>query len=663
MKKLIYFIFLLAIVLLNEACEQGATKVASESEKGIIANMLPPSIRRLFDVTRGADPSYHEEAKQAYQAYIKNNHRDSALFCLIAWHEVLDQNYIYDSIALAWAKKHLFDGLGTKENQQELMKLGYYIGSMYYTLREADSLIHWFNFTRNHPSSLPRTVASCRTVLGSCYGNLNQMDSSIRLGYENLEFYKQIGDSQNYSISCSNLARDYRYISAYELANQYSAEALKIAKLRNDTFSQVMVGCAYLNTLMESKPRSSEVSENVYLVNNLMSNYSKSNLTLIEAQCLSNLAFNGEYERMDSIKYWLDILKDVSEKRRGPSDNTYLIYYNRYTLYRNKSLVNLQEIRTIASNALIEKEYKDAHGGYFLLSQDALHRKDYASAYAYKDTLSRVDEKVYEQTKNGKLYELNVKYKSQLKDQQLKLNQQELKSKKQEIILLGSLLTVLALAFVTYLMWQKRKQEKIKVENEEKYTQMLMENTEEERRRIARDLHDSVGHELLSVRNSLSSQINVTENKIDAILNEVREISRNLFPVMFEEVGLRNSLEQLADSTYKNNGIFVNTEINYTYSKLKSNVELNIYRIIQEGINNIIKYSEAKSCLVAIEESPKAINIIIKDKGKGFNVEETLKKGNAFGLISMQQRAKAIGTNITIASNSEGTSIELTLSI
>jgi signal transduction histidine kinase len=90
-----------------------------------------------------------------------------------------------------------------------------------------------------------------------------------------------------------------------------------------------------------------------------------------------------------------------------------------------------------------------------------------------------------------------------------------------------------------------------------------MGNTKDERKRIAKDLHDNIGHELLNIKNSTHSNLHFNEKEIDHIIGEVREISHNLFPVMFEEIGLQLSLEQLAISSTKNTDLYISTDINY----------------------------------------------------------------------------------------------------
>ena len=98
------------------------------------------------------------------------------------------------------------------------------------------------------------------------------------------------------------------------------------------------------------------------------------------------------------------------------------------------------------------------------------------------------------------------------------------------------------------------------------FTQQFLQNTEQERQRIANDLHDSISHELLSLKNSVSQEIKDLGGRFDGIIQEIRTISRNLHPVLFEKVGLKISLEQLIERIQESDKLFVSHEINYEKS-------------------------------------------------------------------------------------------------
>jgi signal transduction histidine kinase len=214
------------------------------------------------------------------------------------------------------------------------------------------------------------------------------------------------------------------------------------------------------------------------------------------------------------------------------------------------------------------------------------------------------------------------------------------------------------LSVIIFITGQKQKKLKLEKQNAQLYTKQLLEKTEEERKRIASDLHDSVSHELLNLKNSVTEKPNEVNDKIDFIINDIRNISRNLHPVMFEKVGLKASIEQLIERTQSVHNFMVTADIQYN-SSLTSSDELQVYRIIQETLSNIIKYANAVAAKITIEENNSAINIEIKDNGNGFNVTEALNSTEAFGLHNIIERSRAIGGEAKITSDKNGTLVTI----
>jgi two-component system, NarL family, sensor kinase len=226
--------------------------------------------------------------------------------------------------------------------------------------------------------------------------------------------------------------------------------------------------------------------------------------------------------------------------------------------------------------------------------------------------------------------------------------------------LLLAALAFIVLAALAYRYWQSRKKLKIEKQMSENYTRQLLEKTEEERKRIATDLHDSISHELMGLKSSNTEEFKQANQKIDTIINDIRVISRNLHPVMFDKVGLQNTIEQMAERVQQQHGCLLTADINYANS-LSSATELQIYRITQEAINNIVKYANAIAGKISINETDTQVMVEIKDNGKGFDVAHTLNSSKAFGLHNIIERSKAIGGKANIASGNTGTVINIVI--
>lgn len=242
------------------------------------------------------------------------------------------------------------------------------------------------------------------------------------------------------------------------------------------------------------------------------------------------------------------------------------------------------------------------------------------------------------------------------------LNKLKLQAENDKKLLLSRVrvaLLILCLLIISVLIFNRnRKLRKLNKESVE-YTTRLFEKIEEERKKIASDLHDSVSHDLISLKNKFV-YLNMDSSEIDSILKTFRIIVRNLYPVLFEHLGLKESLLLLIDRLTEYNIIKIDAQIEYT-GYFSVNLELQIFRIIQELLTNIIKHSGSKAAFLHLIESKKDISIIIRDTGTGFNIEEKLIDQNSFGLLSIIERTKILKGTISMNSTFEGSYFKIVI--
>ena len=234
---------------------------------------------------------------------------------------------------------------------------------------------------------------------------------------------------------------------------------------------------------------------------------------------------------------------------------------------------------------------------------------------------------------------------------------EELKNKNLYLVIMSLALLTIGLAVFLSLLHRRRIEEWKEAVRQQQFTNLLLQNVEVERRRIASDLHDGINHELLNLKNNLYFKRTVSTTDVEFIITSVREVSRNLYPALFETVGLAASVQALCERMQEA-GFFTTTEINYVPTLTKEQ-ELQVYRIIQEALTNVAKHARAEACKITIETSTDQFWVEIKDNGKGF--ETSSREGNkaSFGLQSMHQRARVLEAKLNIDSKSSGTVITL----
>jgi len=203
----------------------------------------------------------------------------------------------------------------------------------------------------------------------------------------------------------------------------------------------------------------------------------------------------------------------------------------------------------------------------------------------------------------------------------------------------------------------------------------LSKRSEEERKRIARELHDDTLARITDLRRYIESQINsnalsltakkdlgVTIPTLDSVTSEVRRIINALRPSMLDNaLGLIPAIESLLDELSKRSNHRVQVKLTTILSRLKLSEtgEINLYRLIQEALNNVYKHSSASKVDILIEEQPGQVLILVSDNGIGFT--NTNKKG--YGLIDMRERADLIGAKIQYLSRPKGPGTTLEIMI
>jgi len=193
----------------------------------------------------------------------------------------------------------------------------------------------------------------------------------------------------------------------------------------------------------------------------------------------------------------------------------------------------------------------------------------------------------------------------------------------------------------------------------------IIKAQEEERRRIARDIHDGPAQNIASLvikteiiekllkRGNVHIEEELKDIKahLRSVLKEIRGIMYDLRPVSLDEVGLIPTIERMAaDISYEKN-IAIETKKISDYPISNSLNKLIVYRIVQESLNNIVKHSDAKNVTIRIDIRKDSIDGSISDDGKGFDVDSLMEgKNKSFGLSSMKERAEIARGLITIKS-------------
>ncbi|MFL5729043.1 MAG: PAS domain-containing protein [Cytophagaceae bacterium] len=199
--------------------------------------------------------------------------------------------------------------------------------------------------------------------------------------------------------------------------------------------------------------------------------------------------------------------------------------------------------------------------------------------------------------------------------------------------------------------------------NEQKIkTASVLEGQEKERKKIARELHDGLGQKLTALKFHIEGikgaankkekeRLEEIKNMLYDTIGEVRRISFNLMPSALNDFGIIPALKHLSEQVSKSSYVDVIFENHSTIERLNKTVEINLYRIVQEALNNAIKYSEADRINIFLENTGERFKIGISDNGKGFSLgSKGSSKGSGNGITNIQERTRLIDGEFSIES-------------
>jgi len=286
----------------------------------------------------------------------------------------------------------------------------------------------------------------------------------------------------------------------------------------------------------------------------------------------------------------------------------------------------------------------------YLQLKDSVYQETYAQTFAAMTTLHEVENK-----------------ENAIKNLEMEKGLQEERLRKVALQRNGLIALAVLVVLIAYLLFrtvQQRRESRMK----EQFSGELIQEQENERQRISRELHDNIGQYLLFIRNKVARN-NADEQRealletVDAALTEVRAISKELYPNQLERYGLEASIQLLFDNLRKGSELFATCELADVEARLSKEQQLGVFRIVQESLNNTMKYADATAFRVEGRVMNKQVEFVVQDNGKG--AHQTVlasKKHRSFGLLNMEERIRLLGGKLHFAT-APGKGFKLTFTL
>jgi signal transduction histidine kinase len=474
------------------------------------------------------------------------------------------------------------------------------------------------------------------------YFGQGDYQKAVEQSFKALESFHQMGDTIGEAHASYNVANAFNRLERYEEAKQYYKKAEKTYKNLTPKWSLANVYNALGTVYNSNKQYDSAI---VYFNQSIGIKIDGG----AEVYCAS------EYNNLASI---YEILGDIEKSKNYYIKSYRAAEYRGNTAVVNNSLHNLgllyfnqkqNDSALLFMQRAIEvlETYDDAEEEmqlYLLYANIWSEVGQYDSAFYYLQEGNIISDSIRNEEVQKEAVLLHKKFQvveknEKLAVQKVKLLEQQRIQFYQYVFIIG-LLILIGLMVVRYLQKRKNNQLRIKA------------SLNDERTRIAMDLHDHVGAELTVVTSSLDSRIYTSEylvekQNLESVVAQIRKISEILRETVWSIRSESISVSQLENrirnfgERFSNEELKLKFQINCESYILTPQIALTSYRVCQEAITNAFKYSKGSEILVSIEMKPSQIQFVVEDNGIGFNITEAEDTG--FGLYNMQQRIKKTG--------------------
>ena len=462
-----------------------------------------------------------------------------------------------------------------------------------------------------------------------------------------------------------NLGKIYLHLQDYENAKKYNIKSIQINQKLNN-LSQVALAYTNMGIIAVNEKDNAQAIE--YYNKSLELNEQIGNII-----GLNNLYINigtihvSENNYALALEYYnraLRAFREIEYKTGIVSALMYAADVHAKSGRLNKAF-ELYDSCILLTKETGEKEKRKE--AYMHMYNTYVDVGNFKKAFEYLDKFRLLNDSIYNLEKEEIIADLSLKYEKE-KDQAkiLALENENLEkdldlrqrtNQRNVYLFTGSgIIFVIFFLFVFYRHKARKDRiiadQKIKQLEEEKKllaARSIVEGQEEERKRIAKELHDGLGVLLSTAKMQFTTiKDKSPENKpliekatklLEQAAGDVRKISHNMMPGLLTRFGLYEATEDLFEQLDETEGLNAGIQIIGDTRRLPENTEIMLYRIIQEMVNNTLKHAEAKNISMNMKIQPELLNIQYSDDGKGFDVEEKI-ESKSIGLTSIQSRVK-----------------------
>ncbi|MBC9795203.1 tetratricopeptide repeat-containing sensor histidine kinase [Sinomicrobium weinanense] len=502
---------------------------------------------------------------------------------------------------------------------------------------------------------------------------------------------EKAGDSATMGAEYSAVGISFMNMEQYGKAETYFNKAIYLLRGKRSSYPRLVsaYGRAAENYILLKKyPKAKSVLDSLYAI---LSTFPDS-----EHYTLYYMT-KGMYHH--ELKEYSKALANF-DKGIQSADGTHKVYkIHELKFYKIRALIASQkyeQARLLLTEFLKEEDMMEFYGNrveiYACLAETYAGLKNMQNAYHWQKKYSTLSDSLHTSKLKNDINALEIKYNNAEKEKQIARLEAEnemalLSAKNNRLVnwLLG-ITSLFSFIVIVYSYFYYKKDKKLSFEKEQNYQNQLsklkqeqqllsaramLKGEEQERKRMARDLHDGLGGILAGVKMNLSevesrltstfhTEVNKIISNVDKSLKELRRIAHNLMPESLLRTGLEGALEDLCKS-YETASFKVDYQPYEIRTTLTDSEQLTIYRIVQELLNNALRHSKASLVIIQCSQNENRFYITVEDDGKGFDPEAPKHK-KGLGLRNLENRVKTMdGTLEIVSGKNEGTTVNIEL--
>jgi len=400
----------------------------------------------------------------------------------------------------------------------------------------------------------------------------------------------------------------------------------------------------------------------------------------VEIHITEVLEKEANYE--EALQLLLEALKQRQKYSVGPDMlELHIVISDIYLKIKQpkKALFHLQKAEGLSKKLDSKRSLEQSFG---LMAESYAQLGNFRRGYSLKIQQGELRDSLFNQERSRVVQELETKYQAAQKDRrnaelaveiankQLELEKNNsiiLKKTQQNYVLIGSLAFLLALMAFLFFLYHNRQRlleqrmMTLQKEAEAQNLRAVLQGEEQERQRVARDLHDGLGALLASVKvlfQTLEVEFPFTLNskhyqKADRLLDhackEVRSISHNMVSSTLQEYGLEQAIHSLCQLTRNHHNLEINEVLFGLDDSIGEEVQISVYRIVQELLRNIVKHAKAREVLLQVSAEDGLLILTMEDDGIGFSTHKT--ESHGIGLNNIRSRVQYLSGKIDIDSS------------